>query len=353
MTLKKTLAILLAALLLLSIGCAKKAETVTEAPKTEAPAAPAATEAPAKATEAPAPAATQAPAPTEAPAPDSSFTVTDMAGREVKFDKPVEKAVALTAADCEIIFALGAEEVLVGRGAYCDYPAEVTDIPSVESGYETNIEQIIALQPDVIFMGTMAQTTEQVEQLEKAGIRVVVSDAQTIEGTYECIRVIGQVLGKQEEAAKIIDDMQATFTEIQANKLDGTKTVYFETAPLQWGLYSAGSGTFMDEIAQMMGLKNCFGDVEYWPQVSEEQVIERNPDFIVTITMYYGEGPTPDEEIAGRAGWQDITAVKNGDILYYPDNEFARPGPRLALGAQMLYDFVVESLAAQELAPAA
>ena len=346
MTFKKTLAILIAALLLLSFGCAKKAETATAAPKTVATAAPAATEAPA-------PAATQAPAPTEAPAPDTSFTVVDMAGREVKFDKPVEKAVALTAADCEIIFALGAEEVLVGRGAYCDYPAEVTDIPSVESGYETNIEQIIALQPDVMFMGTMAQTTEQVEQLEKAGIRVVVSDAQTIEGTYECIRIIGEVLGKQEEAAKIIDDMQATFAEIEANKLDGTKTVYFETAPLQWGLYSAGSGTFMDEIAQMMGLKNCFGDVEYWPQVSEEQVIERNPDYIVTITMYYGEGPTPDEEIAGRAGWQDITAVKNGDILYYPDNEFARPGPRLAQGAQMLYDFVVESLAAQELAPAA
>ena len=64
-----------------------------------------------------------------------------------------ERIVALTAADCEILFALGAGDTLVGRGAYCDYPAEVLDIPAVESGYETNIEQIIALEPQLVLMG--------------------------------------------------------------------------------------------------------------------------------------------------------------------------------------------------------
>ena len=317
MKLKKTLAILIATLLLLSVGCAKKAETA----KTEAA--------------------------------DTSFAVIDMTGREITFDKPVEKAVALTASDCEIIYALGAEEALVGRGEYCDYPAEVVDIPSVQSGYDTNIEQIIALQPEVLFMTTMAQTTEQVEQLEKAGIKVVVSDAQDIEGTYTAINLIGKVMGKQAEATKIVDDMKAAFAEIAANKLDGTKTVYFEVSPLQWGLWTAGTGTFMNEVAEMMGLKNCFDDVAGWASISEEQVLERNPDFIMTITMYYGEGPTPEEEIMGRAGWENVTAVKNGDILNLQHDELSRPAPRLVEGAQMLYDFVAESLAAQELAPAA
>ena len=82
-----------------------------------------------------------------AAAEDTSFTVTDMSGREITFDKPVERAVALTASDCEIIFALGAGDILVGRGEYCDYPAEVFEIPSVQSGYDTNIEQIIDLEP--------------------------------------------------------------------------------------------------------------------------------------------------------------------------------------------------------------
>ena len=78
-----------------------------------------------------------------------------------------------------------------------------------------------------------------------------------------------------------------------------------------------------------------------------------NPDFIVTITMYYGEGPTPVEEIEGRAGWQSVTAVKNGNILNLVNDELSRPAPRLAEGALMLYDFVVEALAAEALAPAA
>ena len=77
-----------------------------------------------------------------------------------------------------------------------------------------------------------------------------------------------------------------------------------------------------------------------WAEISEEQVIERNPDYIVTITMFFGEGPTPVEEILSRPGWGEITAVKNEAILNLVNNELSRPTPRLAEGAQMLYDFV-------------
>jgi iron complex transport system substrate-binding protein len=165
--------------------------------------------------------------------------------------------------------------------------------------------------------------------------------------------MLGKLLGKDTEAAAIIDAMKTQFAEIEANKLDGNKTVYFAVSPLEWGLWTAGSGTFMNEVAEMVGLKNCFADVSGWAPISEEQVLERNPDYILTITMYFGEGPTPEEEITARPGCENVTAVKNGDILNLVNNELSRPAPRLVEGAQMLYDFVVESLAAQELAPAA
>lgn len=337
----KLLAILIAAVMMLGVfGCKKAPEPVEE--PTAAPEEP--TAAPEEPTAAPE-------EPTEEPV-DTKITLVDMMGHEVTLEKPAERIVALSAADCEIVYALGAGDLLVGRGEWCDYPPEVFEVTAVDSGGNTNIEQILALDPDVLVMSSMAQTEEQVKQLEDAGVAVVVSNAADIEGVYTSIEMLGKLLGKDAEAASVIDGMKTAFAEIEANKLDGEETVYFEVSPLQWGLWTAGSGTFMNEIAEMMGLKNCFGDVEGWAEISEEQVLERDPDYIVTITMYYGEGPTPEEEIMGRTGWENVTAVKNAAILNLQNNELSRPAPRLADGAKMLYDFVMEVRQA-ELEPAA
>ena len=92
---------------------------------------------------------------------EGGLTVTDMKGREITLDAPASRIVAITASDVEIIYALGAGDLLVGRGEYCDWPAEVLDKPVVKSGAETNLEEILALEPDVVIMATMAQTEDR------------------------------------------------------------------------------------------------------------------------------------------------------------------------------------------------
>ena len=268
-------------------------------------------------------------------------TVTDMAGRAVELAEPATRVVALTASDCEILYALGAGDLLVGRGEYCDYPAEVLAVEAVSSGAETNIEQIVALQPQVVIMATMAQTEEQVNALEAAGIRVVVSDAQDIAGVYTAIELIGDVVGKVDEADRLVAEMKSGFEAIQAKVTgDGSETVYFEVSPLEWGLWTSGSHTFMDELAQLLGLTNAFADVEGWAEVSQEQVIERDPTYIVTTGMDYGTGVTPVDEILGREGWQDMTAIQNRKVFNADSNQVTRPGPRLVEAAEALYAFV-------------
>ena len=278
----------------------------------------------------------------EAPvAASTGIETVDMMGREIKLSVPATRVIALSAADCEILYAIGAGDLLVGRGEYCDYPSEVLNAPAVQSGMETNIEQIIALKPQVLLMSAMAQTEDQVKQLEAAGIQCVVSDAKDINGVYTAITLIGAITGRDAEAMSVVEKMESTLStlSVHASELKG-KSVYFEVSPLQYGLWTAGKGTFMDEIATMLGLKNIFADASGWAEISEEQVIQANPDIIVTIAMYYGEGQTPVEEILSRAGWQDVTAIKNGDILSLSNNELSRPGPRIADGAQALFDFV-------------
>jgi len=270
----------------------------------------------------------------------SSVTVTDMLGREVTLTEPATRIVVMQPSDCEILCAIGCEDTIVGRGQYVDYPASIQNVPVVQSGAETNIEEILALNPQVVLMNDMSQTEEQVKQLEANGVKVAVSQASNIEGVYYSIRMIGKLMGKEDNAEAVIADMQAAFDEIRANSKNEGKSVYFEVSPLQYGLWTAGKGTFMDELAEICGLTNAFADVEGWAAISEEQVLARDPDYIVTITMYYGEGPTPVEEIISREGWGDLKAVKNGAILNAESNAISRPGPRLKDAAIELYNFI-------------
>ena len=154
----------------------------------------------------------------------------------------------------------------------------------------------------------------------------------------------GVLKAVEENADKLINNMKTTFSDIKQNSSgDGSKTIYFEVSPLQYGLWAGGKGTFMDEIASMLGLTNIFADVNGWGSISEEQVLQRNPDYIITVSMYFGEGPTPTEEILARPGWEKVTAVKNKAILNLQNNELSRPTNRLADGAKMMYEFIYEN----------
>ena len=266
---------------------------------------------------------------------------TDMADREIKLEKAVQRIVALQPADCEVLYAIGAGDLLVGRGEYCNYPAEVLEVPSVQSGFETNYEQIIALKPDVAILTKMAQSVEDIKKLEEAGITVVVSDAQSIQGVYSAISMLGQIAGKADNAAELVASMTLAFASVAEKAKDKEGgSVYFEVSPLEYGLWTAGTDTFMDEIAVMLNLKNAFHDVEGWQAISEEQVLTRDPDYIVTTTMYFGEGPTPVEEVMGRANWNGLKAVQNSHVFNADADAITRPGPRLVEAAQAFYAFV-------------
>ena len=268
---------------------------------------------------------------------DTSVTVTDMHGREITLAEPAERIVALTPADCEILCAIGCEDMLVGRGKYCDYPESILELPALATGDNLNLDEILALEPQVVLMSDMNQTDEQVQMLEQHGVKVVVSETTDIQGVYAAIRMIGALMGKDAEAEAVIADMQATFDYIAGLSEPSDKTIYFEVMPLEWGLWTAGDKTFMHELAHLCGMENAFSDIEGWQAVSQEQVIERDPDYIVLVT---GMGETAVEEVIGREGWGDMKAVKEAVVYNADSYAMTRPGPRLADAAIGLYEFL-------------
>ena len=283
---------------------------------------------------------------------EGESALTDMMGREVKLSAPAERIVVMMPSDCEILYAIGAGDLIVGRGTYCDYPHDVLSVTEVNSGGETNVETILSLEPQLVVMTKMAHSPDVVEQLEDAGIAVIVTDAQTIEDTYACISLLGEATGKQSEAAQLIEDMKTRFAAVAERAKDTGLTVYFETTPMEWGwgLYSAGKGNFMDEIGTLCGLKNIFGDVTDgggWPVVSEEDVINANPDIVIAFDSNGMGDLDAAQVIMGREGWKDMDAVKQGHVFVLVNNEFVRPGPRLVNAAESLME-LVESLTAEE-----
>ena len=339
MRLKRFMTLLLAALLL--TGCRGVGET-EHVIRITGDATPSAVPPATVETAGPSPRVTAAPE-----NPSDAFVIRDMAGREVRLTKKAKKTIALSPAGCEILFALGAEETLIGRNEGCDYPPEAVDLPAFALESEADASRIIARQPDLVLLDRAEQREDRIAQLEQAGIPVVICGGDTVEDAYACLRLLGRLYDASDRAEQIIRAMQDAFAAIQAVPLEGGKTIYFEMET-ESGLRTAGRGTFLNDIAEMMGLRNCFDDVAGWAEVTVAQVTERDPDFILTVTPYAGEGAAPEEELVCRDAWQNVTAVRNLAVFGMPDNELSRIGPRLAEGAQILYDFVVESQAAME-----
>jgi iron complex transport system substrate-binding protein len=266
-----------------------------------------------------------------------SYDIVDDRGVTVSFDKAPEKVISLLPSDTEIVYALGEGSKLIAVSTYCNYPAETSEKLKLESGVNTNIEQIINLAPDLVIFGRMVQTDDQISLLEQAGIKVVVTYAGSIDETYSVIELIGKVFNKENAAADIVKDMKKGFADI-AKKVSGktSKKVYVEISPLEYGLWTCGKGTFQDELLTLVGAQNIFSDVESWGAVSEEQVVSRDPDVIISTVGTLAEAEATVDEIMGRANWGSIKAVETGNVFVVDSDAIQRPGPRLVTAANDL-----------------
>ena len=268
---------------------------------------------------------------------EAPVIVTDSRGVEIIFDKSPEKVITLMPSNTEILYALGSGEQIIAVSEYCNYPEDTANKQKFPTGEQLDIEVLIALKPDAVLIGSMSAMDDQIKQLEDSGIKVIVTEANNLSDTYKVINLIGTVMGKQTEATKLVEDMEKGFEEIRENVKDKTSsTVYVEVSPLQYGLWSGGKNTFIQELMDIIGAKNIFDDIEGWKAVSEEQVLARNPAIILTTASPLTGIEDPVGEISARANWSGVDAIKNKKVLMLDSDMITRPGPRLLDAAKEL-----------------
>ncbi|MBI3161036.1 MAG: ABC transporter substrate-binding protein [Chloroflexi bacterium] len=284
--------------------------------------------------------------PTEAPV-DSSITLTDGLGREVKLDAPAQRIVVLAPSLTEFVFAVGAGNQLVGRDDLSDFPAEAADVASIGSTFgDLNTEAILALNPDLVLAAEI-NTPEQVKELEGLGLTVYyISNPLTYDELYEQVKLFGQLTGHEEEAAALAEALAARVEAVKsAVATAATKpTVFYEidgTDPAK--PWTTGPGTFMDTMITMAGGVNIGGVLsDPFAQISVEEIVAQDPNIIILGDTLYG---VTIESIVARAGWADLAAVKEGSIFAFDDNLASRPGPRLVNGLEELLKILHPELA--------
>lgn len=263
-------------------------------------------------------------------------TIEDGHGEKVVIEKKPEKIVSLIPSNTEITFALGLGEQIVGVSDHDNYPQEVEKKEKI-GGLEFNVEKIISLAPDLV-LAHYSNAKEGLQQIRDAGIPVlVVLDAQTFDTVYESIQIIGQATGATKEAEEMIADLKTAFAAIEekVSQIDEAdrKNVLVEVFP-EPEITTTGKNTFMDEMLQLVHAKNVAGHEEGWVSLAEETIIEMNPDVI--ITTYGGYVEQSVEKVLSRKGWEDVTAVKNKQVVEVDSDAVTRPGPRLAKGVEEL-----------------
>lgn len=261
-----------------------------------------------------------------------SILLVDDYGRTIKLDSIPERIVSTAPTPTEMLFAVGAGDLVVGVDTYSDYPAEVANITKV-GDYTLSTEVIISLQPDLIISSDLVPIS-QLELLEDQGIPFVILATRTLDDVLKDLRLVGILTGHIDEANELVDELEdrieAVTSKTQAVDLVKPRA-YLEYYPY----WTYGPGSFGDDLIALAGGINIAENTSSeYPMLTSEFVIAQDPEIIV-YTVGYMTTTTADE-ISSRPGWDVITAVSEGDIYSMDDNLLSRYGPRIVDGLEDL-----------------
>lgn len=252
------------------------------------------------------------------------LTIVDKFGDEITIETEPMKVISLSPEMTEIIFGIGGGDKLIGRSSYCDYPAMTSEIDDYGSLTSINIETVIAADPDVIFVSSMA-TDDSVAALKDQGIKVIALDKDSsLEGTYEYFNAVGKVINRQSEALALETSIKGQIEGV-ATQVEGLEapTLYYVVYAAE-GYDSAATGdTFIHEIIEVAGGDNVAKDGTDW-SYSIEKLVEQDPEIV--ICSEHGDAKASVENLTG---YKDLTAVLEGRLFEVDANIFSRQGPRI------------------------
>jgi len=245
---------------------------------------------------------------------------------------PLQRVLALTPHACEMLYAIGAEEQIVGGVSYCDYPAAALKLPRVGNYLGVNVEAALRLKPDAAIV--LNRNVNGVSQLEKMGIKIIVSNPLDFEAVFQDMLRLGKLTGHEQQADSLVERQRQRLQQVRQRSASHIR-VFYEL----WHdpIITAGGPSFITAMISAAGGENIFADVDLeTPHVNVESVIRANPEIIII--------PLEKRNIEERkAFWQHWLGKGNIRFAAINPDVLHRPGPRLIEGLELLQQALIKA----------
>ena len=272
---------------------------------------------------------------------NGSIRVIDQLGRVVVLDKVPGRIISLAPSNTEIVYALGLANRLVAVTDYCDYPSEAEEKPSIGGFSTPNIEEIVALAPDLI-LATSRHEERIIPQLEEQGLTVFALNPTTLDEVLAAITLAGEVTGAEKNAAALVAEMQQRIKAVTDKTAPLTPEQRTRAFYVLWHdpLKTVGIRTLQDEMIQKAGGTNIGAGVDGYANISLEVVLSENPEVIIAATSH-GSNEDQVYQFAATESRLSLTAARQSHRVYAVDgNLTSRAGPRIVDGLEQMAGFI-------------
>lgn len=269
------------------------------------------------------------------------ITLGDALGAQVRLGAPPIRIVSLAPSITEILFAVGAGGLVVGVTDFCDYPPEARFREKIGGFSNPSLEKIAALNPDLV-LAARHNPRELLDRLRDLGTPVFALNPSTVDEVAEAVGTVGRLTGRGERADSLAFLMRSRIQAVVDKVRDLPTRPRVLWCELKAPTYSAGRGSFIGDLIELAGGTNLAADAGVtWPQLGLEAIVAMDPEVILTSSDRADELPSLVASLRQRAGWGNVTAVRQGAVRYVDLDLIGRPGPRIVDGllaiAQAIY----------------
>ncbi|BAW02859.1 hemin ABC transporter, periplasmic hemin-binding protein [Thermus thermophilus] len=216
------------------------------------------------------------------------YRVVDARGKAVEV-RSTERIVSLDGITTEILFALGVGEKVVGRDDSSYYPPQAQKLPSVGYQFRLSAEGILSLKPTLAIGREDVRPKEVVEQLERAGVAVVlVPVTPSVEGAKAKIRTVAQAVGREEQGEALVRALERDLLALRAfqaqQKPKGKLRALFLYLRGPGTTFVCGEGSTPVGMMELAGLENAAKGIRECQPMTAESVVAARPEVIVVFS---------------------------------------------------------------------